>query len=63
MPDKFDKEIRSEIMAKVKNQNTKPEILLRKTLWSMKIRGWRKYGKMLPGTPDIFFLKKNWQCL
>ena len=33
MADKFSKELRSEIMSKIRNKNTKPEILLRKALF------------------------------
>jgi len=47
---------RSEHMGKIKSKNTKPEIILRKKLWSLGYRyriDWRK----LTGKPDIVFNK------
>ncbi len=43
---------RSMLMGKIKSKETKPEIQLRKVLWSLGIR-YRKNVKKLPGTPDI----------
>ena len=50
--DVFDKEKRSDIMAKVKGKNTKPELLVRSVLYKMGYR-FRLYRKDLPGNPDI----------
>lgn len=47
---------RSQIMAMIKGKNTKPEILVRKYLFSHKIR-YRINDKRLPGTPDIVLPK------
>jgi DNA mismatch endonuclease (patch repair protein) len=47
---------RSELMAKIKAQDTKPELKLRKALWNLGFR-YRKNVKKLPGTPDIVFRK------
>jgi DNA mismatch endonuclease (patch repair protein) len=47
---------RSELMSKIKSQNTKPELKLKKTLWNLGFR-YRKNVKKLPGTPDIVFPK------
>jgi DNA mismatch endonuclease (patch repair protein) len=58
MADKFDKETRSKIMAKVTGRNTKPEIAVRKLLWKMGFR-YRLHDKNLPGKPDIVFSKKK----
>jgi len=52
MPDKFDSKKRSEIMANVKGRNTKPEIIVRKLLFSMGYR-YRLHCKDLIGKPDI----------
>lgn len=43
---------RSELMAKIKGRDTKPEVMLRQALWSMGLR-YRKDCKTLPGKPDI----------
>jgi DNA mismatch endonuclease (patch repair protein) len=43
---------RSDLMSKIKAQNTKPEQSLRKSLWSLGYR-YRKNVKDLPGKPDI----------
>lgn len=47
---------RSELMGKIKSQNTKPELKLKKALWHLGYR-YRKNLKKLPGSPDIVFLK------
>lgn len=43
---------RSERMSRVKGRDTRPEIAVRKLLFSMGYR-YRLHDKMLPGTPDI----------
>jgi len=45
-------------MRKIKSQNTKPEIKLRKALWNLGYR-YRKNLKKLPGTPDIVYSKQR----
>lgn len=40
-----------------RGKDTQPEILLRKTLWSAGLRGYRKNRTTLPGKPDIVFGK------
>lgn len=52
MADIFDKETRSRIMSKIKATETKPEITVRKFLFSKGLR-YRKNQKGLPGKPDI----------
>lgn len=47
---------RSELMAKIKSQNTKPELKLKKALWNLGFR-YRKNVKKLPGSPDIVYTK------
>ena len=47
---------RSELMSRIKAQNTKPEIKLRKVLWALGLR-YQKNVKSLPGKPDIVLRK------
>ena len=47
---------RSELMGKIKSQNTKPELILKKALWNLGYR-YRKNLKKLPGSPDIVYQK------
>jgi DNA mismatch endonuclease (patch repair protein) len=48
---------RSNCMSKIKGSNTKPELLLRKSLWEKGYR-YRLYNK-LPGKPDFIFSSKR----
>ncbi|RGN38450.1 very short patch repair endonuclease [Bacteroides oleiciplenus] len=50
------KETRSFNMSRIKGKNTKPEILVRKYLFSQGLR-YRLYSKILPGSPDIVLPK------
>ena len=56
MTDVFEPAKRSEIMAKVAQKNTKPELRLRKFLHRLGFR-FRLHRKDLPGTPDIVLPK------
>ena len=56
MPDIFSKSKRSDIMSKISGKETKPEILVRKYLFSQGFR-YRKNVKNLPGKPDIVLPK------
>jgi DNA mismatch endonuclease (patch repair protein) len=56
MPDMFDRQTRSGIMAKVRSANTTPEIRVRKLLHSMG-RRFRLQRRDLPGNPDIVLPK------
>jgi DNA mismatch endonuclease (patch repair protein) len=51
-----DPQITHKIMSSVKSKDTRPEIALRKALWSMGLR-YRINYKKLPGKPDIVFTK------
>ncbi|QQT61906.1 very short patch repair endonuclease [Sphingobacterium multivorum] len=44
------------LMSKIRSYNSKPEIILRKALWSKNIR-FRLHDKSLPGKPDIIIKK------
>lgn len=54
--DVHSKETRSFNMSRIKGKNTKPEILVRKYLFSKGLR-YRLYSKTLPGKPDIVLPK------
>lgn len=51
-------EIRKYNMSQIKGQNTKPEVLVRKTLWKLGYR-YRLHRKDLPGKPDIVFSSRR----
>jgi len=40
-------------------RETKPEVMLRKALWALRARGYRKNVRSLPGAPDIVFTKQK----
>ena len=56
MADVHDKVTRSFNMSQIKGKNTKPEILVRKFLFSKGFR-YRLHDKKLPGKPDIVIKK------
>ncbi|WP_290564942.1 very short patch repair endonuclease [Akkermansia sp.] len=56
MADIFSSQKRSDIMSKISGKNTKPEILVRKFLFSQGFR-YRINVKTLPGKPDIVLPK------
>ena len=56
MVDKVSIETRSKIMSKIRSKNTKPEIRVRKFLFSKGFR-YRLHVKKLPGSPDIVLPK------
>lgn len=49
------KEITSKIMSAIKGKNTKPELILRKALWSAGLNGYRLHWEKVPGRPDVAF--------
>lgn len=50
--DNLSKEKRRKVMVSIKGKNTKPEIILRKNLWSRGLR-YRIHDKTIFGKPDI----------
>jgi DNA mismatch endonuclease, patch repair protein len=52
MADVFDKKKRSDVMSRVRGINTKPELIVRKFLFSKGFR-FRLHDNTLPGKPDI----------
>ena len=56
MSDVHDKKTRSFNMSRIRSKDTKPEILVRKYLYSEGFR-YRLYDRKLPGKPDLVFPK------
>ncbi|MBN4081513.1 DNA mismatch endonuclease Vsr [bacterium AH-315-C07] len=56
MADVHEPEVRSYNMSQIRGKNTKPELLVRKFLFSQGFR-FRLHNKNLPGTPDIVLRK------
>ena len=54
MVDIFSKKKRSQIMARISGKDTKPELIIRRILFSEGYR-YRLHRKDLPGNPDIVF--------
>jgi len=54
--DNLTPEQRKKNMKAIKSEDTKAEVMLRKTLWHKGYRYYKNYKK-LPGKPDIVFLK------
>lgn len=58
MTDVHSKETRSYNMSRIRSKDTKPEMLVRKYLYSIGFR-YRLHDKKLPGTPDLVLTKYN----
>ena len=58
MADVVSREVRSKMMSGIKGKNTKPEIAIRKALFSLGFR-YRLHRKDLPGKPDLVLPKHN----
>jgi len=56
MADVHSKEVRSYNMSRIRSKDTKPELLVRKFLFSKGFR-YRLHGNKLPGKPDIVLPK------
>jgi len=56
MADVHSKAIRSYNMSQIKGKDSKPELLLRKYLFSKGLR-YKLHNKKMPGTPDLIFPK------
>lgn len=57
--DRITKERRSANMSRIRSRDTKPEMLLRKALWSRGVRGYRVHPKGITGKPDVAFIGKK----
>lgn len=49
----------SKVMSANRGKDTKPELMLRKALWSVDVRGYRLHQKNIPGRPDLSFRKRK----
>jgi len=49
---------RSEMMSKIRGENTGPELVVRKLIWSLGYR-YRLHLRDLPGRPDMVFQKRR----
>ena len=56
--DVYDRATRSYVMSRIRGRDTRPELVLRKLLWKMGIRGYRVHAK-IPGRPDVVFSGKR----
>ena len=56
--DVFTPEKRSQVMARVRQRDTAPELTLRKLLWGRGYR-YRLHAKALPGSPDLAFASRK----
>ena len=56
MPDTLSPEARSRIMLSIRSKDTRPELYVRKRIWSEGFR-YRLHVKTLPGTPDLVLSK------
>lgn len=56
MADRFSEEQRSYVMGRIKSKDTKPEMILRKSLHQLGFR-YRLHSSDLPGKPDLIFPK------
>jgi DNA mismatch endonuclease (patch repair protein) len=46
-------------MARIRSQDTKPEVALRRALYAAGHRGWRCHPKNVPGRPDVAFTRRR----
>lgn len=58
MVDSLSPKERSEIMARVRSKNSRPEMLVRKLVFSLGYR-YRLHQKNLPGCPDLVFRSRH----
>ncbi len=49
---------RSENMSRIRSRDTKPELVVRRSLWAAGLR-YRLHDKRLPGKPDLVFTKQR----
>ena len=61
MPDIYDKQKRSQMMSKIKSKDTKPELYIRKKLFSLGFR--YRLQKKINGTKPDIVLKKYKLCI
>src|SRR4051812_36931263 len=59
MPDALTTERRSALMARVRTEDTAPELAFRRALWAAGVRGWRCHPKRVTGRPDFAWLGRR----
>ena len=59
MADNLTPEQRSRAMARIRARDTKPELLLRRTLRQAGLTGYRLHVKRLPGRPDVAWIGRK----
>jgi DNA mismatch endonuclease (patch repair protein) len=59
MGDNLTKEQRSRTMSRIRRRDTKPELLLRRAVWSRGLRGYRLDLRALPGRPDLAWTRRR----
>lgn len=55
MADNLTPEQRSRTMSRIRATSTKPELMLRRALWTAGARGYRLHRRDLPGRPDLAY--------
>lgn len=58
MTDSVDAQTRSRVMSKIRGKNTRPEMVVRRLVFSLGLR-YRLHRRDLPGTPDMVFAKRR----
>ncbi|MFM0113924.1 very short patch repair endonuclease [Paraburkholderia nemoris] len=58
MTDSVDAQTRSRVMSKIRGKNTRPEMVVRRLVFSLGFR-YRLHRRDLPGTPDLVFAKRR----
>lgn len=56
MADNMTPDVRSHVMSRIRARNTRPELYVRKAVWSRGFR-YRLHVRRLPGVPDLVFAK------
>jgi DNA mismatch endonuclease (patch repair protein) len=56
--DTISRELRSEVMRRIRAKNTEPEMVVRNMVWSMG-RRYRLHVRKLPGCPDLVFARDH----
>jgi DNA mismatch endonuclease, patch repair protein len=59
MTDKVSPGVRSRIMSRVRQRDTRTELTLRRALWAAGVRGWRCNDRTVVGTPDLVWKSRG----
>ncbi len=51
-------DVRYRVMSSIRKHDTKPELVLRRALWSAGVRGWRCHARVI-GSPDVAFIGRQ----